>query len=285
MVKTGQFNNLTVLRKVAFGLYLDGGDWGDILLPSKFVPQGIRINDRLDVFVCFDSEDRIIATTLNPLARAESFAFLRVVDVNSVGAFLDWGLDKDLLVPRPQQQRPMEKNKYYLVYVTRDERGRIFASSRLDHFLNQTQPQFRPGEEVSLLVAEKVAPGIRVIINDRHWGMVHSADVFQSPPYGQRVPGYIKTVREDGKIDVLLRKPGQDSVRELAQRILVRLHESGGFLPLHDKSSPLEISRAFGESKKSYKSAIGNLYKRGDIVIEPNGIRLSGKIGPAPKAQ
>lgn len=274
MIKVGQFNQLKVVKEVSFGLYLDGGHLGEILLPNKYVPKDIQINDLVDVFIYFDSEDKIIATTLRPRVKVGCCAFLKVIDVNRVGAFLDWGLDKDLLVPVPEQQRPMEQDKSYLVCVKLDNKGRIIASSKLDHFLDKTPAQFKSGEEVSLLIAETTELGNKVIINDRHWGLIHSDDIFQTLSYGKRMPGYIKTVRDDGKIDVVLRRAGQDSIRELAKRILTELHKKGGFLPLHDKSSPLEIKRALGDSKKSFKSAIGQLYKQGEIIIEDNGIRL-----------
>ena len=277
MIRVGQLNQLMVIKEVPFGIYLDGKDWGDILLPNKVVPQGTKLNDMLDVFIYFDSEDKIIATTLRPRAKLDSCAFLKVIDVNPVGAFLDWGLDKDLLVPRPEQQRPMEKDKSYIVYVKLDNKGRIIASSKLDYFLDKSPANFEPGDEVNLLIAATTELGNKVIINDSHWGLIHSGDIFQTLSYGKRTRGYIKAVREDGKIDVVLRKVGQDSIHDLAKCILAELNKAGGFLPLHDKSSSLDIQRVFSESKKSFKSAIGQLYKRGEINIESNGIRLRDK--------
>ena len=277
MIKVGQFNKLKVIKEVPFGIYLDGDDCGDILLPNKVVPKGTTVNDILEVFIYFDSEDKIIATTLRPRAKLDSCAFLKVIDVNRVGAFLDWGLDKDLLVPKPEQQRPMEKDKSYIVYVKQDSQGRIIASSKLDYCLDKSPVQFKQGDEVSLLIAETTELGTKVVINDNHWGLIHSGDIFQTLSYGKRIPGYIKAIREDGKVDVVLRNPGQDSIRELAQTILSELNKAGGFLPLHDKSPSLDIQRAFSESKKSFKSAIGRLYKQGEITIEANGIRLRTK--------
>lgn len=277
MIRIGQFNTLKVIKEVAFGIYLDGGDWGEILLPNKFVPQNTRVHDMLEVFIYFDSEDKIIATTLRPYARLGSCAFLKVIDVNRVGAFLDWGLEKDLLVPMPEQYRPMEKDKSYIVYVKQDTQGRIIASSKLDYFLDKEPASFKQGDEVNLLVAETTALGNKVIINDSHWGLVHSGDIFQTLTHGKRIRGYIKNIRADGKIDVGLRKIGQGSIRDLATRILAALNKGDGFLPLHDKSASLDIQRAFGESKKSFKSAIGHLYKCGDITLESNGIRLRHK--------
>lgn len=277
MIKVGQFNTLRVVKEVPFGVYLDGDEWGEILLPNKYMPQGTKFDDLVDVFIYFDSEDKIIATTQRPRVRVGSCAFLKVIDVNRVGAFLDWGLDKDLLVPVPEQQRPMEKDKSYIVYVKQDDKGRIVASSKLDYFLDKKTVAFKRGEEVNLLIAEPTALGNKVIINDSHWGLIHSADIFQSLGLGKRTKGFIKTVRDDGKIDVVLRKIGQDSIVDLAQRILMTLKEGDGFLPLHDKSPVEEIQRAFNDSKKSFKSAIGQLYKQGEISIEANGIRLRKK--------
>lgn len=274
MIRIGRFNHLKVIKEVPFGVYLDADDWDEILLPKKYVPNGTKLNDILDVFVYFDSEDKIIATTLRPHVILGSCAFLKVIDVNSVGAFLDWGLDKDLLVPGPEQHRPMEHDRSYLIYVKQDNKGRLIASSKLDHFLDKSPAKFKSGDEVNLLLAETTALGNKVIINNSHWGLIHFADIFQTLSYGKRMRGYIKAVREDGKIDVVLRKMGQGNITDLAQRLLTQLNQQGGFLPLHDKSTPADIKSALGESKSSFKNAIGQLYKQGLINIEENGIRL-----------
>ncbi len=277
MINVGKVNTLTVIKRVPFGLYLNGEEWGDILLPSKFVPQDTEINDRLDVFIYFDSEDKIIATTQRPRAQVDSVAFLKVVDVTSFGTFLDWGLDKDLLVPRSEQLRPMEKDKSYIVYVKKDYQDRLIGSSKIDYFLDKSPADYQPGDEVDLLIAETTQMGTKVIIQDKHWGLIHASDIFQTLNYGKKMRGYIKVLRDDGKIDVTLRKMGQDNVSELAQRILTELHKMDGFLSMHDKSSPIDIMRVFGASKKSFKQAIGQLYKEGNITIESHGIRLRDK--------
>ncbi|KTC79416.1 CvfB family protein [Legionella cherrii] len=274
MIKIGQFNKLKMVREAPFGVYLQGGEWGEILLPNKSVPKGALVGDVLDVFVYFDSDDKIIATTARPHAQLGHCAFLKVIDVNAVGAFLDWGLDKDLLVPKPEQLRPMEKGKSYLVYLKQDNQGRIIASSKIDYFLDKTEAHFKSGEEVSLLVADRTPLGQKVIINNSHWGLIHAGDIFQTLIYGKKIKGYIKKVREDGKIDVVLRQIGQNSINELAQRIISKLEQAGGFLALHDKSSPAEIQQIFAESKKNFKSALGQLYKQGLIHLEEKGIRL-----------
>lgn len=274
MVRVGQFNRLVVIKEVPFGVYLDGGESGEILLPNKHKPKGLMACDSVDVFIYHDSEDKLIATTQRPRAMVGHLACLKVIDLNRFGAFLDWGLDKDLLVPGPEQHKPMEEGKSYLVYLKLDNQGRIIGSSRLDYFLDKTPAVYQRGEEVDLLVAERTPLGVKVIINNAHWGLIHKDDIFQSVVYGKRLKGYIKTLREDGKIDIALRKMGQDKIHDLAKVILSELELAGGFLPLHDKSSADEISRHFKESKKSFKAAIGYLYKAGQILIEEGGIRL-----------
>jgi predicted RNA-binding protein (virulence factor B family) len=274
MIQVGKFNQLRVVKEVPFGVYLDGANRGEILLPKKYVPASTSLNQLLEVFIYFDSEDKIIATTQRPRAVVESFAHLKVVDVNPVGAFLDWGLDKDLLVPKSEQHRPLEKDKSYLVYVKLDNQGRLIASSKIDYYLDKSKPDFKTGDEVSILIAEPSPLGRKVIVAGAHWGVIHAADVFQPLSYGKKMRGYIKNVRADGKIDVILRKMGQDSVHELAKIIMAELHKNGGFLPFHDKSDPLDIQRVFKESKKNFKNAIGYLYKRKEINIESSGIRL-----------
>ncbi len=274
MVEVGQFNTLRVVKEVPFGLYLEGGEWGEILLPNKFVPSGSAVGDELAVFLYFDSEDKIIATTQRPRATLGRCAYLKVIDVNPVGAFLDWGLDKDLLVPKPEQRRPMEKGKSYIVYLKQDGEGRLVASSKYDRFLDKWRCRLMEGDEVNLLIAESSDLGHKVIVNDSYWGLVHFDDVFQELRYGKRMRGYIKRVRDDGKLDVTLSRTGSDKIADLAERIVAELHKAGGFLPLHDKSAAEEIKQALGESKKSFKRAIGYLYKKNLIVIEAKGIRL-----------
>ncbi|MBA2652278.1 MAG: GntR family transcriptional regulator [Tatlockia sp.] len=277
MIKVGQLNRLKVIKEVTFGVYLEGGSWGEILLPKKFLPAGTKMHDSLEVFIYFDSEDKIIATTQRPFAKVDSCAFLKVSDVNRFGAFLDWGLDKDLLVPKSEQQRPMEKGKSYIVYVRQDRDGRIVASSKLDYYLDKAPADFKQTDKVNLLIAETTLLGTKVIINDTHWGLIYASDIFQTLDYGSKVIGYIKTLRDDGKIDVSLRKTGQDNIQDLAKRILAHLHKEKGFLALHDKSPYSDIQQMFGESKKSFKAAIGYLYKQGEISLEAEGIRLRDK--------
>ncbi len=275
MIKIGQFNRLMVTKEVPFGVYLDGKEYGEILLPKKYVPKNASPEDMIDVFIYFDSEDKIIATTRSPLAEVNKCAFLKVIDVNPTGAFLDWGLDKDLLVPRPEQQRPMEQNKFYVVYLKQDAQDRIFASSKLDYFLDKSPAEYSFNEEVNLMIAQKTDLGFKVIINHKHWGLIHTNDVFQNLYVGQKIKGYIKQIREDQKIDVVLRQQCAIARDDLSARILEALEKADGFLPLHDKSSPEEISRMFAESKKRFKNAVGQLYKEGKIILETEGIRLA----------
>jgi uncharacterized protein len=283
MVHVGQFNKLKVIKEVAFGVYLDGEEFGEVLLPSKVVPKGTLIGDEVNVFIYFDSEDKIIVTTKRPRAFVGSFASLRVIDINRAGAFLDWGLDKDLLVPKALQHRPMTLNNYYVVYIFNDNEGRIVASTKLDYYLDKTPPEYMPGEEVNLIIAGTSPLGYKAIINNQHWGLIHRDDVFQSIALGNKLPGYIKKIRADGKIDVVLRKMGQDSVDELSERILEELNKADGYLPLHDKSNPEDIKRVFNESKKNFKRSLGLLYKRGKILLEAEGIRLKEKSHKAKK--
>ena len=207
----------------------------------------------------------------------DGFLARKLNQTSAFGAFLDWGLDKDLLAPKIEQHRPMERDKSYIVYVKRDNKERLIASSKLDYFLDKVPAQYNPGDEVSLLISETTTMGTKVIINDKHWGLIHASDIFQPLSYGKRIKGYIKTVRDDGKIDVVLRKMGQDNTNDLAQHILSELHKMNGFLPLHDKSPPQEIMRVFNDSKKNFKNAIGKLYKNGEITLEPDGIRIRNK--------
>jgi predicted RNA-binding protein (virulence factor B family) len=278
MLRIGQYNLLKVVKEVSFGLYLDGGSYGEILLPKQSVSPGTKIGDSLNVFIYFDSSDKIIATTTRPYAQVHTCAYLKVIDVNRVGAFLDWGLNKDLLVPEPEQYQPMQVGQSYLVYLKLDPQGRIIGSSKIDHFLDQTPIKFKQGDEVKLLVANKTPLGTKVIINHRYWGLIHTSDLFQTLSYGQKVLGYIKSIRPDGKVDVALRKVGPGQVVDLAQRILQTLKEHQGFLPLHDKSPTEDIQRAFGESKKNFKRAIGQLYQQKKIRIELDGIYACVKM-------
>lgn len=276
MNKLGTFQALEVMRLVDFGAYLDGQELGDILLPKRYMPEGCKPGDFLEVFIYLDSEDRIIATTEEPLATAGDFALLKVVSVNQVGAFLDWGLPKDLLVPFSEQKSKMEEGHWYIVYVyVDDESRRMVATTKLDKYLDNVPPEYHAGQEVQLMIHSKTDIGYKAIVNNMHWGMLYQNEVFRPLKSGEQLPGYIKQVREDEKLDVSLQKPGIESAMDLSDRILSMLKEQGGFLAVTDKSSPETIYSFFGESKKNYKKAVGMLYKKRIITMESDGIRLN----------
>lgn len=273
-LEIGKFNDLMVSRLVPHGAYLDGGDEGEILLPKRYCPAGIKAGEQLRVFVYFDSEDRLLATTEKPFAQAGEFAFLKVVEVGKFGAFLDWGLPKHLLVPYREQKGKMYVGKKYVVHIYSDPRtSRLVGSCRVEKFLDQTPAQYQTGQEVSLLIYKKTPMGYSAIIENAHLGMIFQADVFQDLRVGDRVTGYIKKIREDGKIDLRLTKTGHDQTRQLAGVIEKYLENHQGYLPLTDDSSPEEISRYLGVSKKAFKRAVGYLYSQGKIKLETRGIR------------
>lgn len=278
MVEIGKYNTLTVVKVVDFGVYLDGGEWGEILMPKEYVPANCFPDDEVNVFVYFDSEDRIVATTEVPAIQVGEFAYLRVVAVSQVGAFLDWGLRKDLLVPFREQRDPMVEGKYYLVYAYEDKAShRIAASTKIDKYLDQIFPEYEPKQEVDLLIARKTDLGYAVIINNEHWGLVYDNEIFQPLKIGQRTKGYIKAIREDEKLDVSLQAPGYAKIEGLAGVVLEKLKDYEGVLDLSDKSEPEEIYRVFGCSKKNYKKALGTLLKQGFIEISDKEVRLKSE--------
>lgn len=275
MLQIGNYNTLRITKLVSFGVYLDGGDGKEILLPTRYVPKGAKVDDEVQVFIYHDNEGRLIATTLHPKAVVGEFAFMRVKSVNSTGAFLDWGLMKDLLVPFKEQKMAMREGKWYLVYVHLDHlTGRIVASARVEKFLGNVPPEYESNQEVDLLVADDTEIGYKVIVNDLHWGMIYYNQVFQRLEKGERLKGYVKGVREDDKLDISLQPLGYQKVDGISQRILEALQMKEGFLPVHDKSDPEEIYSLFRCSKKAFKQAIGSLYKQHRIRIEADGIRL-----------
>ncbi len=275
MADIGKVNTLRVIKEVDFGVYLDGDELGEILLPQRYVPEDYERTGMIEAFIYLDSEDRLIATTEVPYARVDEFAFLKVIAINKIGAFLDWNLPKDLLVPYREQKQPMEKDKRYIVYVYLDEKTqRIVATSRIEKFLDLTKPDYTEFEAVSLQVTEQTDLGFKAIINNSHLGMLYKNEVFQPVETGQKIDGFIKKIRDDGKIDLCLQKPGFEKVDEVSERILDLLKKEGGFLPVKDTSPPHIITELFGVSKKTFKKAIGSLYKNKLIRIEPEGIKL-----------
>lgn len=275
MITLGGTYKLSVLSQTGFGCYLNAENLGEVLLPRKFVPPGLAVGDSIEVFLYLDSEDRPVATTQKPKARVGEFAYLKAVDSTSVGTFLDWGLDKDLLVPFSEQHRPMEVGHSYLVYLYLDKHdGRIVASSKIDKFLDDERPHsFRPRQAVDLIIANSTDLGYKAIVNHSHWGVLYKSEVFERLSFGQSKRGFIKNVRPDGKLDLTL-QGGQETRDRNAEKIENYLRKRNGFAPLHDKSDPQLITDTFGMSKSAFKRAIGNLYRERIITIEEDGIRL-----------
>lgn len=276
MIKIGVDNTLSVLRDTKVGLFLGDDEGNEVLLPNKYVPRGAAVGSELTVFVYLDHEERPVATTLEPKIYLDEFALLKVNYINQYGAFLDWGLEKDLFVPYREQARPMEKGKKYLVHMYLDEQtNRLVASSKISRFLSNDDLKVQEGDEVDLIVSHITDAGINVIINERYKGLVYVNEVFDdSLRTGQRTIGYIKTIRPDKKIDVTLQKPGYESVEPNADFILEELRLNKGFLRLHDHSHPEDIKTVLKMSKKTFKKAIGLLYKQKLIDIRPDGIYL-----------
>ena len=277
-MKIGTYHQLEVLRDTSVGLFLGDGSGNEVLLPNKYVPAHAKKGKLLDVFVYTDSEDRPIATTLKPLIRLGEFACLRVKDVSKVGAFLDWGLEKDLLVPFREQKEKMKVGKSYIVYLRLDEvTQRLVATAKLHKIFDKGTTQLEEGQEVDLIIGEGTEIGIEVVINHRYRGMLFRNEIFQDVMFGDLVKGYIKHVREDGKIDVSLRKTGMDNLEAGAQKILTELKANDGFLPLHDKSDPEDIQFQLEMSKKNFKRSLGTLYKKKLVLLEKTGVRLLKK--------
>ncbi len=275
MAEIGQFNQLEIVKEVDFGVYLDGGDLGEILLPTKFLPQQYEVGEKLDVFLYLDSEDQLIATTQTPFAKVGDFTSLKVIELTAYGAFLDWGLDKDLLVPFNQQQKPMQQGRSYLVYLYVDPQSqRIAASSKLDRFLDKKQLRFKSDQEVDIIVAQRTDLGFKAIVDNTHWGVIYQNEVFKPLRVGDKIKGFVKRVREDQRIDLALQRASHEQVDELAEKVLTHLQQRDGFSPINDKSSPQAIASAFGVSKKVFKRTIGGLYKQGLIDIQADGIKL-----------
>ena len=274
-LELGHFNRLTVARRADHGLYLSGGP-EDILLPNKYVPEGTEIGDEIDVFLYLDSEERLIATTEKPLAQVGDFAWLRVAWVNNFGAFLDWGLMKDLFVPFREQKMKMQKDHSYLVHVHLDpETYRIMASAKVERYLSEDYPPYHGGDEVDCLIWQKTDLGFKAIVDNRFAGLLFDDEIFRQLHSGDRVKAYVKQVRPDGKIDLSLQKKGQQAVEDFSDVLLRHLQTNGGHTPLGDKSPAEEIYAVFGVSKKVFKKAVGDLYRRRLITIADDGLHLT----------
>ena len=273
MLEIGKYNRLEVKRLTTIGAYLTS-ELGDVLLPAKYLAEGVQPGEKLQVFVYLDSEDRLVATTLTPKAQVGDFALLEVKDTGSVGAFLDWGLEKDLLVPFSEQPHPMQKGEKHLVRLYLDRSERIAASAKIGRFLERRDIALKGGEEVRLTFYEFGDLGAKVVVNGRYAGLVFKSELFGKYEIGSSVKGYVKKVREDGKIDVTLRRGGAQDIAGGRESFLRVLSERGGFLPVGDKTPPDVISEMFRMSKKSFKTVIGNLYRQGIIEITKEGVKL-----------
>jgi len=275
MINIGKINKLNVVKQQGADVYLDNGKSGKVLLADKKLPENCQVGDTLDVFVYVDSDGHLAATTKTPLAQVGDIAWLKVVSLNYVGAFLDWGLPKDLLVPFSEQYHEMEVGKSYLVKVFLDDKNRVAATTKIDKLLTDEADDFEVGQKVSLIIADKSDLGVKAIVNNTHWGMLYENELFQQVKKGQKLDGYIKQIREDHKIDLSLHQPGYGKVESLTDKILTKLKANNGVLMLSDKSPPEDIYAAFGVSKKVFKQAIGALYKDKLISIDKSGIRLA----------
>ena len=278
MINLGEYNSLVVARRMEQGIYLEDDLGNSVLLPNRYIPEGIQIADELSVFVYNDSEDRIVATTLAPKITLGKFASLEVVSVTNYGAFLDWGLAKDIFVPFSEQPHKLQVGDQAIVYLYLDKvTVRLVASAKLNRFLKNENITVKENEEVELLIADSTDIGVNVIINDRYKGILYRNEIFQNVHYGHRVKGYIKKIREDNKIDVSLQKQGYENVKSNEEKIMAKLQENSGFLGLNDYSSPEEITATLEMSKKTFKKAIGALFKQRLIRIEEKGIYLQQK--------
>lgn len=278
MISIGKTARLQVIRQFDFGVFLHGGEYGDILLPARYVPHGCQVDDWLDVFICLDSEDTLIATTQKPYVQVGGYAHLEVVDTNYNGAFLDWGLSKDLLVPFKEQRVPMKVGNFYTVYVFEDKSGRICGSSKLDDFLKEeSDGEFEENQAVQLHIASQSPLGYKAIINDTHLGLIFNSDVLGQIRPGQKMQGYIKNIRPDGAIDLMLQPRGAGMRDDLSEKILADLKKEGGVLYLTDKSAPEDIFNRYQVSKSNYKIALGQLYKAKKIILGKDKITLPEK--------
>lgn len=275
MAEIGKLNNLIVLKEVDFGVYFDGEELGEILLPKRYLPENLSLGDVIEVFIYLDSEDRLIATTEKPLAQVGEFAFLKVVSETKFGAFLEWGLSKNLLVPFSEQNQIMEQGRSYMVYIYLDEASqRIAASAKLEKFLDHEPIPYQEGDEVELVIFNKTNIGYKAIIEGTHSGILYDNEVFQHLKNGQHIKGFIKKIREDNKIDLSLQKSGYENVDEVAEKILTKLKTEDGIIQVTDKSPPEVINAVFGVSKKTFKKSIGALYKKRLIKIDDDSIKL-----------
>lgn len=274
MAEIGKLNRLEILKELDFGIYLDGEELGEILMPRRYVPKDAEIGDYINAFIYLDSEDRLICTTDKPFAMVGEFAYMQVVSVDAIGVFLGWGIMKDLLVPFREQKVKMEKGKWYVVYVYVDEKtNRIAATSKVEKHIDHDTSEYEEGQKVDLLVYKETPLGFMAIVNGRHEGIIYKNEVFKSFGKGSKTKGFIKKIREDGKLDLSLRKAGYEKVKDFSVTLLEAIQNEGGFISITDKSPSEMIYQAFGVSKKTFKKAVGSLYKQRLITLERNGLR------------
>ena len=274
----GKYNQLAVVKFVDFGLYLDGGDDGEILLPKRYIPEGTKEGDLLNVFLYLDNEERLVATTQTPLIQVGEFGYLEVSWVNQYGAFLNWGLIKDLFVPFREQKMRMVQGKSYIVYCYQDEESfRLMASAKVDKFLSKERPTYEADEQVNILIWQKTELGFKAIVENKYAAMLYDSEIFQPLHTGMRLKAFVKQVREDGKIDLILQKAGPRKVDDFAETLLHYIRDHKGFTSFNDKSDAEEIYQTFGVSKKTFKKAVGELYKMRLISLLPDGISLNIK--------
>ena len=275
-IELGKFNVLEIVKTVDFGVYLDGEEEGEILLPTRYVPEEYNIGDFLNVSLYLDNEERLIATTLTPLVQVGEFACLEVSWVNEYGAFLNWGLMKDLFVPFREQKMTMMVGKKYVVHAHIDEESyRIVASAKVERYLSKEFPAYEPNEEVSILIWQKTDLGFKAIVENQFSGLLYEGEIFQRLQTGMTLKAFVKQVREDGKIDLMLQKPGFEKIDDFADTLLSYIKEHGGSIELTDKSPAEDIYDTFEVSKKTFKKGVGDLYRKRLIVLEANGIRLA----------
>lgn len=275
MIRLGEYNTLEILRETDPGLYLGDTQENVVLLPHRYKPENFNIGDMLEVFVYLDYEERPVATTLTPHVLLNDFGYLHCSDVNEFGAFMDWGVQKQLFVPFKEQARPMKVGNWYIVYLSMDEQtNRLVGSSKTNKYLNNDSVTLQKFDEIAIMVTHITDLGANVIVNGTHKGLIFVNDIFEDIRTGDTMKAYVKGVREDNKIDVVLQSPGYRSIEPNANFILDELKAAGGFMPLHDKSDPQDIKNELGMSKKSFKKAIGTLYKDKQILIKPDGIEL-----------
>ena len=276
-IELGKFNQLEVVKEVDFGVYLDGGEEGEILLPTRYVPEDCKIGDFLNVFLYLDMDERLIATTLTPLVQVGQFACLEVAWVNQFGAFLNWGLMKDLFVPFSEQKMKMQVGKQYVIHAHHldDESYRIVASAKVERYLSKDRPEYASGDEVNILIWQKTDLGFKAIIDNKYSGLLYENEIFSTLQTGMEMKAFVKQVREDGKVDLILQKPGFEKIDDFSKTLLNYIRENDGRIRLNDKSPAEDIYATFGVSKKTFKKGVGDLYKKHLITLHEDGITLA----------